>query len=84
MSLLGVMSDQQINEIKDQKYRSAKLNIRVFATCNDYVKIYVAFIHRYFFVHMEKYTKEQVYEIALQISAVRYKDKFTRVTNLHT
>lgn len=77
MPLLGVMSDQQINELKYQRDRSAKLNIRVFATCNDFDKLYPALIDRFFFVHMEKYTKEQFYEIASMILATRYKDKFS-------
>lgn len=36
-----------------------------------------ALIRRFFFVHKEKYTKEQLDEIASQILAVPYKDKFT-------
>lgn len=78
MPLLSIMSDNRVNELKFRRDRSAEdLKIKIFATGNDYNKIYPALVDRFFFIHQEKYTPEQFYKIGKSILHAKFGTKFT-------
>lgn len=78
MPLLSIMSDNRVNEMKFRRDRSAEdLKLKIFASGNDYHKLYPALIDRFFFIHQEKYTADQFYRIGKQILHMKFKDKFS-------
>jgi len=71
--LLNLMETGIVSETKYVKTRETKMDVSVFATCNDSRKLSVALRSRFFQVQMEPYTYEEFYGITLRLLHDRVK-----------